>query len=86
MITSRKLAFYEPDCITLEEYPKKGQWRFLLRFLACGALSEGEVFIPCKKCQGEILKKFDEKELHIGSDGKPLVELWRKWDIIEEEQ
>lgn len=85
MITSLKTAFCKSDCIILEEYPKKGQWRFVLRFLSVGlsGLSDADVFIPCGKCQSEILKKFDERELHIGSDEKPLIELWRRWEAIE---
>lgn len=84
MINKYKIALYDPHCITIEEYPKKDNWRFLLRFFAVGSLSGKDIFTPCKQCQSRILKNFDEKEIHIGNDNKPLVELWRKWDINDE--
>ena len=80
MLTTSRLAFYISNCITLEEYPKKGDWRFLLRFLPNGE----QTFTPCKNCQRYILKNIDKKELHIGTDEKPLVELWRQWEIKDE--
>lgn len=79
ILTKNKMTFLNSKCITMMEFPKKKHWIFILWFL-----ETSQSFTPCKKCQPKILKKIDEKELHIGSDGKPLVELWRKWDIIDE--
>lgn len=86
MLMSRQVAFYEPECITLEllEKKKKPVWQFLLRFIQCGALSNGEVFRPCDECQKELTTIWTTKKLHIGNDIKPMVELWRKWDIVDE--
>lgn len=53
------------------------QYGFWLRFLS-------EHFIPCKHCQEELDKLLRNKELHIGNDEKPLVELWRRWEMKEE--
>ena len=51
------------------------QYGFWLRFLS-------EHFIPCVNCQGKIHKLVVSKEMHIGSEDKPPVELWRRWEII----
>jgi len=42
------------------------------------------LFIPCEECQKELQKIWENKELHIGNDVKPMVELWRTWEMIED--
>lgn len=38
----------------------------------------------CEHCSRQLNKIWDTKELHIGNDVKPLVELWRRWEINDE--
>ena len=85
MMITRKVAFHTQDCITIETLRKKGklEWQFLLRFIACGSMSDGEVFKPCDKCQETIQYIWENSELHIGKEEKPPVELWRKMDQVE---
>jgi len=56
-------------------------WCLVLRFLTCRM--PDKIFRPCGKCQKRIQKIWANKELHIGNETKPMVELWRKWDDIE---
>jgi len=85
MMMTKKIAFVTQECITLETLKKKGklEWQFLLRFIACGSMSDGEVFKPCDKCQETIQNIWENKELHIGSENKPPVELWRRTQSID---
>jgi len=57
------------------------RWRFHLEFLKATYVD----FVPCDKCQKRLQEIWDTKELHIGNDMKPMVELWRKWEINEAE-
>lgn len=84
MMMTMTVAFYTQDCITIETLKKKDElvWQFRLRFLTCGGLSDKEVFKPCEKCQKKLRKLWEIKNLHIGSEIKPPVELWRKMNQI----
>ena len=84
MMMTMTVAFHSQDCITIETLKKKGklEWQFLLRFLTCGSLSEKEVFKPCGKCQKKLHNLWETKELHIGSEIKPVVELWRRMNQV----
>lgn len=79
-----QLDFNNPNCVSLHFWKNYEQNQvecsFTLSFVSPTPTSSYE-YKPCKKCQKKILKKFSEKELHIGNDSKPLIELWRKWDI-----
>lgn len=59
-------------------------WCLVLRFLTCKI--PDKIFRPCEKCQKRIQKIWKNKELHIGNETKPMVELWRKWDYIEDDK
>lgn len=83
-LMNSQVAFYNNLYITLEKL-KKG-WQFILGFVQCGSLSKGEDWIPCDKCQKELQEIWEDKELHIGNDVKPMVELWRKWEIVDEKE
>jgi len=43
-------------------------------------------FTPCDNCIRKLRGIIKDKELHIGNDVKPPVELWRKWEHIEEDK
>lgn len=60
------------DYIKVKEIQQYGFW---LRFLS-------EHFVPCVDCQERIHKLIISKEMHIGSEEKPPVELWRRWEGI----
>jgi len=55
------------------------QYGFWLRFLS-------EHFIPCTNCQERIHELILQKETHLGSEDKPPVELWRRWEMISVEK
>ena len=40
-------------------------------------------FTPCPKCIKQLQTKIRTSELHIYNDTKPIIELWRRWDLIE---
>jgi len=58
-----------------------GRWTLRLRFL-----NSAEDIEFCKECSKRLdMTIYEAKELHIGNDVKPMVELWRKWEIVDEE-
>jgi len=72
-LTSKKELYNYPKIKEIQQY---GFW---LRFLS-------EQFIPCPACQNRIHKLIISKEMHIGSEDKPPVELWRRWEMISVEK
>lgn len=83
MMMTMTVAFYTQECITVETVPQEEMvWQFLLRFLTCGSLSNKEVFRPCNECQKKLRTLWETKELHIGNENKPPVELWRKMNQV----
>lgn len=76
MMMTMTVAFHTQDCITIEtvDVNDKIVWQFLLRFLTFIE----NVFRPCEECQKKLQKIWETKELHIGNENKPPVELWRK--------
>lgn len=51
------------------------QYGFWLRLLS-------EHFRPCPSCQEKLHKLLLSKEMHIGNEEKPPIELWRLWEGI----
>jgi Zn ribbon nucleic-acid-binding protein len=85
-IRVNSLKLQSPHCITLHISKNERdleEFMFMLGFASENPLLTLE-FVPCDKCQGKLLKTFNSKEIHIGNDSKPLVELWRKWEHIDE--
>lgn len=80
MMMTMTVAFYTQECITIETVEANGKivWQFLLRFLT----SNKQVFRPCEECQKKLQKIWETKELHIGNENKPSVELWRKMNQV----
>lgn len=80
------IKLQSPQCITLDISRNERdleEFTFNLGFIKENPLLSYE-FTPCDKCQGKLLRLFNTKEIHIGNDSKPLVELWRKWEDIDE--
>ena len=40
-------------------------------------------FTPCPDCIKKLQTKIRTNELHMYNDTKPIIELWRRWDLIE---
>jgi len=76
-----------PFCITLHILRNKNdliEFRFTLAFVSPSPV-DSYTFVPCdEECQGRLWRLFSEKEMHIGNDEKPLIELWRNWEYLEE--
>jgi len=79
MLMTKPVAFHKPECITIESI--KDGFRFLLRFIEVSP--PDQMFVPCKKCQRKLIKMWEIKELHVGNENKPMVELWRRWEIVD---
>lgn len=68
---------------------KKERVGFALKFVwKYMTIREGgwtPTFYPCKKCAEKLKTTLLEKELHIGSEVKPPVELWRRMNQVAPE-
>jgi len=86
--TKMMLDFDNPCCITLRAYKCEQnslpEFTFILSFVSPTTTTSYR-FHVCDDCQGKLWHLFSKKELHIGNDTKPLVELWRKWEIIDDD-
>jgi len=75
------------NCITMHiwrNYDRSQlECSFTLSFVSPSPTSSYE-YKPCEKCQKKILVNFSDKEIHIGNDNKPMVELWRKWEVDDQ--
>lgn len=47
-------------------------------------LEKAMYFTPCKDCDKKLRTIIRRSELHIYNDVKPVIELWRVWDHLEE--
>lgn len=80
------LDFSSPLCVSLHAFKSRRdlpEFRFTLSFVSPTQTTSYH-FAPCNDCQGKLWHIFSKKELHIGNENKPLVELWRKWEIVDE--
>lgn len=82
LLMGSNLKFYDSNCITLTK--RNGEWVFRLNFVRCQNLLNTKAFTVCKNCQFELGEIMIYNELHIGNDTKPMIELWRRWQIIDE--
>lgn len=86
--TGMPLEFGNPLCVSLYVYKIKKDvvgFYFVLSFVSPTPTTSYH-FVPCNDCQGKLRKLFIEKELHIGNEIKPMIELWRKWEIVDEKE
>lgn len=72
-----QIFFYEQSSIMLTML--SDEWQFQLDFL-----SAPNIFKPCGECQKKLQDIWENKELHIGSEVKPPIELWRRMQTVEE--
>lgn len=86
LLTKMSIDFCNPCCVRLRAYKNANdqpEFYFAMAFINPTELTSYK-FEPCEDCQGKLWKLYSKKEMHIGNDEKPLVELWRKWHHIDE--
>jgi len=55
-------------------------WEFHMYFTRYSqAEYSHEVFTPCQKCQKQLYYMWNNYEMHIGNDTKPMIEFYRRW-------